>query len=243
MAWNKEEIFEILADILGDNADGVYISYDNVDFGAEDLFYSDRELLTPICNSFNARVAAGMTRLVIIPNDKDYVIKLPITGVYGNIENEYDCRDIEECEVKMFVDLDEYNAFESEQLIYNSLFSESKKVFLLSEFVGDFQGIPVYVQEKVTQIRGDIMPVISEEESLRVSEVSSKHLYKESVERSLEDDFILSLINFYGEEATGWILEDCKNIDDLHYNNYGYTKDGRPVIFDFAGFDGEMYEW
>ena len=243
MNWNKEEIFETLKEILGEKADGIYISYDTVDSAAEDLFYADSELTKPICNSFNTMVKTGLTRIVLIPNNKDYVIKLPVTGVYGNIYDEYGCDDPENCEIKKYVDLEEYNVFDNEQVIYDNLFSESKEVFSLSIYIGNFNNIPVYIQEKVDQIRFDMMPSISKEDSKKVSTLTSRHHYKEFVERPLTDDFIISLINLYGEEAAGYILEDCKNIDDLHTNNYGYTKEGKPVIFDFAGFDGEMYEW
>ena len=243
MNWNTKEIFEILKEVLGEKADGIYISYDNVDMAAEDLFYSDSDLSSPICNTFDVMVKTGLTRICLVPNEKDYVIKLPITGVYGNIHDEYGCGNVEECDIKMYVDLDEYNVFDYEQAIYNSLLSESKEVFCPCTYIGNFNGIPVYVQPKIEKIQYDVMSFLNEEEVKAVSALTSRHHYKDSVDRPLTDDFIMKLINLYGEEAAGYILEDCKQIDDLHTNNYGYTSDGKPIIFDFAGFNGEMYAW
>lgn len=243
MNWKAEDIFRILEEVLGKKADGVYISYDTIDCAAEDLFYSDSELTHPICNTFDVMVKSGLTRVCLVPNDTDYVIKLPVTGVYGNIYDEYGCGDPKDCDIKMYVDMEEHDIFDIEQSIYDSLLSESKEVFCPCTFVGNFNGIPVYIQPKVEKIQFYLTNFLNEEDSKRVSALTSRHHYKENVARPLTDDFIMSLINLYGEEAAGYILEDCKTIDDLHTNNYGYTKDGKPIIFDFAGFDGEMYEW
>lgn len=242
MKWNKDEVFGIVRTILGENIDGVFMSYDQVENNDTDLIYTDTDFTFSVEATEDIGFAAGCTRICLIPKDKDYVIKIPVTGLYGDPDMEYGYENLEDCEIISTVNLEEYNVFDKEQAIYDSLLSESKDVFLPSIFVGEYCGIPIYIQEKVAKKEANMMSFsLSEAAATSVKKVVSEHKYDEFVDKPLYNDFIWSMITFYGEEATGFILEDCKNIDDLHSNNYGYLKDGRPVIFDFAGYDDKMY--
>lgn len=243
MNYTTSEVFEIVSQILGDYADGIFASYDKIDSGADDPLYSDSQLTRIINSNSIAKISSGITRIAIIPFGKDYVIKMPITGIYGNPCYGYGCDDIENCEILKYVNFEDFNIFDTEQAIYDSLFLESRKVFIPCFFIGKFNGIPVYIQEKVERLQADMQITLTNEESSIVKTLTSSKNYGDFVSHPLDDDFIMAMIKEYGIEAVGYILEDCKNLDDLHCNNYGYTKNGCPVIFDFAGYDGEMYEW
>ena len=48
----------------------------------------------------------------------------------------------------------------------------------------------------------------------------------------------ISVIRNYGVKLAELLSEYIDaNISDLHYENYGFSQDGKPIIFDYAGFD------
>ena len=131
MNWNKDEVFEIVRTMLGENIEGIFMSYDQVENSCEDLIYTNTDFTFAIEATEEIGFAAGITRICLIPKDKDYVIKMPITGLYGDPDMEYGYECLEDCEIVSSVNLDEYNVFDQEQAIYDNLFSESKNVFLI----------------------------------------------------------------------------------------------------------------
>lgn len=128
----KTEILEILETMLGTNATAIITDEDAIEYGGNGIFYSqfDNEGLPAfvVQSTENCKVAAGCSRLVLIPRDKDYVIKLPITTV-GRIT--YDVRVPKEnfwnCEIVTSED-DEYyymrGISEVEYLEYENNFFE-----------------------------------------------------------------------------------------------------------------------
>ena len=51
-------------------------------------------------------------------------------------------------------------------------------------------------------------------------------------------EWIVDAIAAFGEDAVLKLISfiDLEGITDLHTSNYGYTLDGKPVIFDYAGW-------
>lgn len=81
----NKEIEEILEYMLGKNATGIYCDTAEIEGDGYEEFYSEvsengfRHLIEDV---EGISVASGVTRLVLIPHNKDYVIKLPIMATY-----------------------------------------------------------------------------------------------------------------------------------------------------------------
>ena len=87
MNYNKKDIMEIVEIILGENADGIYVSQEVID---RDVSVGDTPIysllgkipfeIMPIEDYY---VEMGMSKICIIPKRRtDWVIKIPITGIY-----------------------------------------------------------------------------------------------------------------------------------------------------------------
>lgn len=87
----KSEIKNILMQILGEGASSIITDEDTIECGGDGTFYSQfNEKGIPsfiIQSTNNCQVRSGCSRLVLIPKDKDYVIKMPIM-IVGTISHD-----------------------------------------------------------------------------------------------------------------------------------------------------------
>ena len=240
--WNTDEIMSLVKTILGQDAKEVLLDEEELHDDVSESIITNIDTESSINEDPDEYyISRGITKIVIIPKNTDYVIKIPFTGIYHYTDSD-------ELYLVAKVDFDEYDVFDIEKQTYNNLFQESKVAFLPNYFIGTFNGIPIYIQEKIKVTCShhfyDATYSYGEKKE-SVAKIRKESLYDDDhVDTTcLREFFIADLITWYGEEATKWILADCKDIDDLHGNNYGYTEDGRPVIFDYAGFDDCMYQY
>lgn len=252
MVYNKSEVMDFVKRALGKNADGVYLSQRELNDGWEDSLYSDEDCSYAV-NEWGAdyESSRGISRFVIIPNDKNYVIKLPITGIYEEVfsnEDENENEDEEE-EYKTRViakaneECDDPSA--DEISIYKFASKLEKQILLQTIYVGDYNGIPVYVQQKITETLGH-----SDHDNDDISEDSRK-IIRDTIRKATNGEwcstpcpemFVLDIINFYGIKKAQAMLKFLYTLDDLHSNNVGYIAN-RPVVVDYGGFAGSSYLW
>jgi hypothetical protein len=118
MNFNEKEIMDIVAQILGDNATGIYIHEDIVN---RDISYEDADLLSSIGENpwhiseiEGYEVSYGMNKMCIYPTNKrvPWVIKIPITGIYAF---KSDLEDSDEDEADYDFDDDDFLAREAIQ--------------------------------------------------------------------------------------------------------------------------------
>ena len=178
--------------------------------------------------------AYGATKCVIIPNETDYVIKIPFDG---------------------YIDFDEdghqdfywfYNGGGEEgwdycwleKEYYNEIIedSEFKDFFLIPEYVyTNITPWPIYIQKKAALCEDE------KEGKVRYSSIDS--LYKVRTESkvtrcNLPDTWrAVALENLNGdiEKLDRFLTFLQNNFSDLHHGNIGYI-DNHAVIVDFGGF-------
>lgn len=260
MIYNKEAILNLCADVLGKDCDGIFIHYNRFEDG-EDLPFALGECLDRFLETgetiMDCTPYAGVTKLVLVPEHGDYVIKIPITGVYceiGNDGSDYYDHDFDEDEYEIIARSTKknINIFEEEENIYKEANNKAKEILLPNIYIGDFNGIPIYIQQKITEIFS-YSPSCSTHLS-KNERMKTKEVFQKSRDLNEEDScidyypcdatFIYDIIKYYGEEKAVEICKLLRKLNDLHSSNYGYV--GRvPKIHDFGGYrsDGAYWSW
>lgn len=233
------------ADFIALKEDGEYEYYLSED--ENDLFNIDDFRRILFNNEIlNIRVASGLTKIVLIPDDKDYVIKIPITktGYYDYIEDENgDYRKGE-----FFVANNSFGDYCSiEEELFNSFEDDIKEIFAETKFITKVNDLPIYIQEKVktpydkkinqfdpNHYPSDRKSDMEIHHELKViSECSEYSEYNE-----FQEDYCYDILVNYGFEFLIKLLQtiDDVGISDLHTGNYGYNKNYKPMIFDYSGY-------
>lgn len=220
---------EIVHDMLGDNADGIYIAEAEVEYGdSECSLYSTEPLSSSGCCYIESvkgiQVKRGVSKVVFIPKDTDYVIKMSITHMYdenGNVVRT-NSRDI----------------LEEEMEFYNNASSLLKKVLGKIEVIGEYNGMKVYIQEKADKIFYD-MYIEELEEDKQHFENFCKSYHIIDMPDVIGEHFAWHMTKFFSMEEIQKVNEELweMNCDDLHMLNLGLRKDGSPFIFDYGGYD------
>lgn len=225
MTYTVKEVMEIVKSCLGENVNGIYIDNMRLQFHQSycRTIFVNSDFSDVLRESELATFAAGCTKVVLIPYGKDYVIKLPIVGTYKEDE-----------EKGMAVGyIADRNVFRRE----NRLLSQSNdevinEMVLPNVYVGEYCGIPVYVQEAVAVVdedfNGEVKP-----ETEEITKIVDRAMEGEG---GLTRNFLTAIANRYGESGI-WSVQGAMDYElyDLHDGNCGYMTDGRPVIFDIGG--------
>ena len=176
----------------------------------------------------------GCTKMVIIPEFKDYVIKLPFNGQF--------CFDSYEDEEQPVITDEFEDHIQKEIDIYNNSPEIVQKILSPNIFLFKFGGVPVYIQKKIVKTFGEKFYGIAarerkwEEKKATLDNytlTTLKNYRKQRPARALDNLFILDIIKYLQCDVSEIFEFDIR---DMHCNNYGYDKDNNPVIFDYAGF-------
>ena len=187
----------------------------------------------------NFILASGVSKVAIIPKEKNYVIKIPYYGKYRK-SNGIKCLD------PYFSSISKSGDYcKSEEIIYNKAKANGLDTFFAEiEQIGKIKSIPIYVQRKAVIFEDVYYPEDDEEENLNEREVSIFKTITTKYSDLVEDEYLplswmKDFICSYGELAFDKLynfLSD-NNIQDLHSENIGYICE-RPVLVDFSGFEG-----
>lgn len=231
MTYNEKEVMAIVRECLGENATGLYIDYARLQYTKlyNPAIYVNEQFDETVHETATATFAAGCTKVVIIPEGKDYVIKLPIAGAYitnmmdGSISVKDECGgDVFACEERVLGETGYY----------------CQKMILCNVYVGTYNGIPVYVQPQVAGPAESIVKPVREEVAAELAEIFGS----ETRVDGLTKNFAQEVLFYYGKEAVYDIISGMEyELYDMHEGNYGYMADGTPVIFDTAGFADVWY--
>lgn len=192
----------------------------------------------------NVNVDSGMTKIVLIPNDKDYVIKIPITKI-GDYE--YYVNEEEEWAKGKFIVRDNIlgDYCSIEEKLFNSFDNEIKEIFAETRFITKVNNLPIYIQEKIKISYGkkinqfDPVHYLSDRKSdmdihYELNSIDKYNAYY----NEFQEDFSYDILVNYGFEFLIKLLQtiDSKGIMDLHSGNYGYNGNYKPMIFDYSGY-------
>lgn len=176
---------------------------------------------------FNFDWEDGATKLVIIPENTDYVIKIPFNAEYDEYDKEYH----------------EYsqNYCETERSLYNKILFETNPLFaqffLPLTFVEEFKNWEIYIQPKCQAYNNT-----GEKERSKSYSVNSMEKVKSKKLRyyiALPEDWLAAVTEVLKDVRLVKefidVLDEYDITNDLHQGNFGYCN-GKPVIFDYAGF-------
>lgn len=205
-------------------------NYDKEAFTEEECEWLAEEVMTNN-SSFSWDYEVGATKLVLIAEELDYVIKIPFNGAnnwavgfqdfYGLPEGVYD-----------------YCQYEQE-LYDKAFFAGVREMFLPLIFVDRIKTIPVYIQEKVSCFYAP-----------RTYSKNSEEYLKEKLKRNegylshkIPFNWIAQVMDFLGsvekfENFMNFIKKEHIDLD-LHVNNVGFIN-GRPIILDYGGYFEEV---
>lgn len=247
MMINRNEVISMVREILGDNIEGLFVDcrvmcYDSAE---------DYEIMSNLKENFaislydwdNFKVAVGATKLVIIPEYRNYVIKVPFTGTYAVKRRSENGTflPIEDREYYYNGGVSE-DVIEKENRLYDESSSELQQVLKYNSFIGWVDKVPVYVQEKV-----DLTCEEAEDREIEIDKFNdvdykiAKYI-RGRVYSSLTTEFLCNLVKHYGIKKTKYMLDEMIEMNDLHVANCGYDKYGKCAIFDTAGYEITMWE-
>lgn len=172
---------------------------------------------------------SGATKLCIIPEFEDYVIKIPFDGEV-NYKGENFCYFYNGGGEEGW----DYCALEDEYFVDKVLDSGYEKFFLTTDCI-TVNGWPIYIQEKVTVHKDSkIIPAPSKKSVARVKKES-----KMRCSIPLPTNWIAIALENFDNDINA--LDDflnflCSNFTDLHSGNIGY-KGNQVIILDYAGYD------
>ena len=233
MKFSKKDVMNFVRKTLGDNATEVLIdrytideNYDPCDF----TIFLDKncQFSLALCNNKEFFIDSGCSKLVIVPKNRNYVIKIPWTGCYTD---DFE-RDEEDTRAYAYDYEITYCPMEDEINYYNDADEEVRQYLAENEFVGLYNdSIPIYVQEKVKYVGWGAVTNTS---------VSNKFSAKACGYR-LGAKIIKMIIEQLGYDEGFKVVRELDYIDDLHSGNYGFDKYGQFKIIDYAGFCIENY--
>lgn len=219
------------------------------EFGADldnDDYYQVDEICSRVLDEndmqdFYYRV--GASKVVFVSERNDYVLKVPFSGYWHFIEEVDEDGLLEEREefvgYKSSRSESCWDYCETEEEVYADAVELGVAHFFAATKLYGYTPTkhPVYIQPRVISYF-DYGYDHSREYTKEELTYATNILQSSSKRTGLSVEWIADAIAAFGEESVCDLLSfiDLRDITDLHTSNYGYTLDGKPVIFDYAGW-------
>lgn len=248
MNYTEEEVMNIVKEALSEEATGIYVENRDYEDNEDGDIISNLDNGFMVCETSDFNIFHGAAKVVIVPVDKDYVIKMNITGIFGYEGGIWGRNP--SLVAKKYDDADN---IEEECILYESADNLTKRILLPNIYIGKFNNMPVYIQEKIGQVYDDYLDIYIKEEivdSTIPKEIKTKikticKAIKRATNNQLkkipfDDKFCEFMLDEYDEETFSEILAEMKKLgitSDLHTRNYGFNKYGQCIVFDYAPFN------
>lgn len=214
----------------------------NLENAEEDNFSSEEAINSIINIPDGWEYDYGVSKLVLIPDEYNFVVKIPFSCMswtdYDEDDNEED--KIAEFQRAYYIESGEYgwDYCRAEAEFYEAAkVHRVEKFFAPTIYIGDIKGWPIYIQDKC---------LIFEESNSRYSHSQEDRCRSREKLDSMKIaservpiDFIVDMFKDYPDEEVADVfnfIEDAR-ITDLHGHNCGYNKDGLVVFTDYSGYD------
>lgn len=173
-------------------------------------------------------VASGASKLVFMPFDEKYVIKIPFNGNYKAYQQEY----------TSFEMANTYNYWDyclKELEIYHKAKAKGLGKFFAKIRLIENNEHPIYIQEKAV-----LFSEASDWEGLEFY-YGQKHSTEDigySYPLSIPNEWLEIAISHYGKIMVDRLINFLINeyLDDFHDGNLGFIN-GKPVIIDYSGYN------
>lgn len=181
----------------------------------------------------------GATKAVIVPDNENFVIKIPFNvsdGYYDEDEHEWDSEE-------ELLNGNDDNRFYwdyclQEVLVYRAARRAGvAKAFAQTKLIGHVKGRPIYIQPKVEH---DRLPYPIDWDSKEYLESTHKttRIVRAADAPSIPEVWAYTAYHYYGEAFFTKLINflgDHPHINDLHGDNTGFLR-GRPVLCDYSGY-------
>lgn len=251
MTYNKEDVLRMVQDMLGEDASGLYISEDEYEYGEECDVLSNVEYFFRVSETSYIDVKKGASKVVLIPRHEDYVIKMPITGIYQIKDlHDPDFTYPEDPDYEI-VRTSSYNVLDEEMAMYDDMPELLKTFCKPLIYIGTYHDIPIYIQEKISDTWMDVNQYDNQykicsnaiKSEARIILNSTKQFTADGREREIFPiEFVEHIVKDYGKKAESLIQEVIEaNIYDLNEANYGFDLMGKVCLIDYGGYDDSAY--
>lgn len=258
MNYNKDEVLKIVKIALGDTPTGIYISKNEYEWGTSEGVLSsieNRHWVQDFYRDFcgEVQIAKGATKVCLIPEKTDYVIKMNITGQYEGIyEDGETCKECypedneEPIDFQIVKNSSGIDTLKEEIEIFNDAPAELQLLLKPPQFICDYNGIPIYIQEKIASVADDGLGKLkqySKETIVTARDISASTIPVECEYPIFPLLFITLLVQTYGAEISEAALMafNESQITDMNGGNYGIDRDGCPCVIDYGGYDDEAF--
>ena len=221
-----------------------WLSMDHHISNSEDDVWDTSEVLHKALrnnNIENFALYSGATKNVIVFEDRDFVIKIPMdckleydeeeednivvdfkfAGIHTEISNCWDY-----CEVETVL----YDMATEEKL--NEFFAEAR-------LLGCIKGRPIYIQELAISYGNGGSSNSKPSEYAEITASTVIQAIKKESHYSLPKDWVCAAIDLYGIDELLKLADFIgeNHITDLHHDNIGFNNDGLPVIIDYSSYN------
>lgn len=198
----------------------------------EDNYYIN--IIQYLPKDFNFKYGYGVSKLVIIPEDENFVIKIPFigdcdeeTGIIYNYK--YANKDKERCWDYCFTEMLYYNIAKKNRVA---------EILAKTRYIGKIQEYPIYTQQKVETYYSRYKCKIDISNS-KETKIKEKTIYSKCSKKNIDIfniKWIMDVFDYYGENKFDKIIDFVNELQDLHNGNIGYIGN-RPIILDYAGWN------
>ena len=251
MGVKTKEVMDIVKNFLGKHCDGLYIQHydyrevDEEDYEEDDSSYHgdnyNEDYPSTVMTIFDDAepefidydnipccCQTGASKLVIIPRDKNYVIKLPFTNAY----------DIMRDGTYKIYSKTAYDICEYENQLRDEASEAVRELLVPNIYIGTYNGtVPVYVQKKIDATCEDYF---NEESFKPVQGALGKlfnYFHKNYVCCYINDEFLVPYLRKLGIKKFKDFCRELSMIEDMHDQNWGIFKDRTVGIIDYGGYD------
>lgn len=195
-------------------------------------------------NKFHSKVETfnGVTKFVILHKNADEVIKIPFNGKFENYygeEGEYDTPETEfihfECANDLCTGAANWDYCENELIKYEDAVDAGFGEFFAATRFDIVNDKIVYLQETCEAFCDSDYSVAETSEAAK----KSYHDNEDRFDTYINSQWMIQAIEYYGVEKVVDFLRYIRQHDmasDLHMGNIGYTRTGKPVLIDWAGY-------
>lgn len=179
----------------------------------------------------------GASKLVIIPENEDFVIKIPFEGMYPEAEWDDENEEYYESEFEHFCGADtnnewDYCEVEAERYELSKTYGV-EQCFAKCEKIAEIDGYPIYIQQKAKMYNCLEKSNHTEEDIKSVSKICSDNYYE-----CFNKEWLGDVFNYFGEKIFNIFMQFLSdfNVNDLHSGNLGYIN-GKPVLVDYSSWN------
>ena len=225
-------LLDILKGLTVPDQMGVYEESDSLTSSAEDFI--EEVLREAKLNNLKVTYFNGASQLVFIEEGGNRVYKFPFDGMM----EEWD---------EYIEDKDDYEWHEAWRDFNTDYTAKTLKIYQyaveegVDEFFADIKEEAFSFNHCVIYSQAFVIPRNNQCKSTHPSEDSLNKAKKLSEFRHIpfSTDWTAVCIEIYGEDKFNQLLKflDEYNVTDLHQGNYGYTRNGVPMLLDYAGYD------